>query len=102
MERGATNMYNYKEPIKYEECLTCKRLIPTECQTGDYCARCRHECKMQGEITNMTHKELLEDFAEYCHQFYNGTTLQNGEWEYSYKNEVISMIEGYLKSKKSK
>lgn len=45
--------------------------------------------------------KLLEDFAEYCHQFYNGCQKREDrydEWEYCYKNEVINMVEGFINS----
>ena len=48
-------------------------------------------------------KQLLEDFAEYCHSFYTGCQKSDSdEWEYSYKNEVVFMIDGYLEDKQSK
>jgi len=53
-------------------------------------------------IAEKTREDTLNEFSEYCHKVYNGTTLQNGEWEYSYKKEVITMVEGFLSDKESK
>lgn len=48
-------------------------------------------------------KILLEEFADYCHLFYNGCSLKkDGEYEYSYKTEVVCMIEGFLEYRKNK
>ena len=51
------------------------------------------------QLFNEAKEEMLEDFAEYCHTKYNGTTrTENDDWEYSYKDEVIIMAEEYLKN----
>lgn len=47
-------------------------------------------------------QEVIEDFAEFCHTKYNGTTqlLNSGDWEYSYKQEVVTMAKEYLNTLK--
>jgi hypothetical protein len=49
-------------------------------------------------------KQQLEDFAEFCHTRYLGCEKNPDiespdEWMYEYSNEVVCMIEDYLKLK---
>ena len=70
-----------------------------------FCVFGKAEDFFKQELTSIkekTREDTLNEFSEYCHKFYNGTTLQNGEWEYSYKKEVITMVEGFLSDKESK
>lgn len=47
-------------------------------------------------------KELLEEFADYCHEFYRGSALENGEYIYSYSGEVVNFIDGFLEQRSKK
>lgn len=46
----------------------------------------------------MENEKLLQDFSEYCHKHYQGCSEENGKWIYSYDNEIVNYIEGFLKS----
>ena len=45
-------------------------------------------------------KEEIKEIGDFCHEKYLGCTLEKGIWHYSYKDEVINMIEEYYKQKK--
>lgn len=43
-------------------------------------------------------KKLLEEFANFCHEYYRGCSTQDGVWIYSYNNDVVNYIDEFLTS----
>lgn len=68
------------------------------------------ELEKKKEIGNHTcpktdNRELLERFAEFCHEHYLGCSQNNGSksgFEYAYEAEVVFMVNEYLQSMKEK
>ena|SRR3990167_2961845 len=47
-------------------------------------------------------KKLLEEFAEFCHEHYLGTSQENRKWFYLYDNEIINFVDDFLLALKDK
>ena len=44
----------------------------------------------------MNTNELANLIGDYCHTKYMGTHSENGIWHYSYKDEVVNMVNDFF------
>ena len=41
-------------------------------------------------------KQILNNFADYCHQFYLGDKMNKDGWQFIYKQDIDNMVKGFL------